>query len=88
MLGHVPLGIWYLNEVIGRGLVQWWDWVFAIVYIGAFTGIVMQLIGFRLLANVNSPYPFAPEELGRFDREQRLRRIGITPYIPKGDNAH
>jgi hypothetical protein len=80
MLGHVPLGIWYLADVTGQGLVQWRDWLFALIYIAAFTGIVMQIIGFRLLASTTSPYRFAPEEMGRFDRERRLRRIGITPY--------
>jgi len=80
MLGHVPLGIWYLAEVTGHGWVQWRDWLFALIYLAAFTGVVMQLIGFRLLASPMSPYPFAPEEMRRFDRERRLRRIGITPY--------
>jgi Protein of unknown function with HXXEE motif len=84
MLGHVPLGIWYLADVTGHGAVQWRDWLFALIYLAAFTGIVMQLIGFRLLASTTSPYPFAPEEMGRFDRERRLRRIGITPYPLKG----
>jgi hypothetical protein len=83
MLGHVPLGIWYLADVTGHGLVQWRDWLFALIYLAAFTGIVMQLIGFRLLASTTSPYRFAPEEMGRFDRERRLRRIGITVPIPQ-----
>lgn len=80
LLGHVPLGIWYLAEVAGHGLVQWRDWLFALLYLGTFIGIVMQLIGFRLLASKTSPYHFTPKEMGRFDRERRLRRIGITPY--------
>ena len=50
-LGHVPIGIWYLVEIIGQGTSQWWDWVLAIVCLGAFTGIVMQFIGFRILAD-------------------------------------
>jgi hypothetical protein len=86
MLGHVPLGIWYLADVAGQGLVQWRDWLFALIYLAAFTGIVMQLIGFRLLASTTSPYRFAPEEMGRFDRERRLRRIGITPYPLNGES--
>jgi hypothetical protein len=45
----------------------------------------MQLIGFKLLSSKASPYPFAPEELSRFDRERRLRRIGIAPYPLKGE---
>ena len=81
LVGHVPLGIWYLAEVTGRGLLQWWDWIFALLYLGAFTGIVMQLIGFRLLASTTSPYPFTPEEMERFDRERRLRRAGISSIL-------
>jgi hypothetical protein len=46
----------------------------------------MQLIGFRLLASTTSPYRFAPEEMARFDRERRLRRIGITPYSLSGES--
>ena len=61
----------------GKGLVRWWDWIFAILYIG-FTGIIMQLIGFRLLASTASPYPFTPDEMNRLERERRLRRVGIN----------
>ncbi|RAI44374.1 hypothetical protein [Rhodoplanes roseus] len=49
-----------------------------------FSRIVMQGIGFTLLGNPTSPYPSAPEELNRFDRERRLRAIGITPDILEG----
>jgi hypothetical protein len=87
MLGHVPLGIWYLADVIGQGLLQWRDGLFALIYLAAFTGIVMQLIGFRVLASTTSPYRFAPEEMGRFDREPRLRRLGITPYPLNGEGV-
>jgi hypothetical protein len=87
LLGHAPLGIWYIAEVAGHGLVQWRDWLFALFYIGAFVGIVMQLIGFRLLANKASPYHFTPEEMSRFDRERRLRHIGITPYPLDGESV-
>lgn len=87
LLGHVPLGIWYLAEVTAHRLVQWHDWLFALLYIGAFTGIIMQLIGFRLLANKASPYHFTHEEMGRFNREQRLRHIGITPFPLDGGSV-
>jgi hypothetical protein len=79
MLGHVPIGIWYLVEVVGQGMTHWWDWILAIVYIGAFLGIVMQLIGFRVMADPNSPYPFTPEEMSRNDPDGQLRRAGIIP---------
>ena len=59
--------------------MQWWDWILGLLYLGAFSGIVMQYVGFWLLASPTSPYPFAPEEMDRFDRERRLRRAGIIP---------
>ena len=92
MLGHVPLGIWYIVEVTNQGLVHWWDWILAALCLGFFTGFIMNVIGFHLLASKNSPYPFAPEELSRNNRKERLRRIGITPYpvadkeMPPGAN--
>lgn len=87
MLGHVPLGIWYIVEVVNQGLVHWWDWVFAVLCIAFFIGILIQVFGFRLLASETSPYPFAPEEINRNDREGHLRRIGVTPYPPKSEGA-
>jgi hypothetical protein len=87
MLGHVPLGIWYIVEITDQGLVHWWDWIFAALCVGFFTGFIMNVIGFRLLASKTSPYPFALEEMERNDREGRLRRIGITPY-PFGRGRH
>jgi Protein of unknown function with HXXEE motif len=87
LLGHVPLGIWYLAEVTGQGAVLWWDWILALVYLGAFMGVVMQLIGFRLLVSATSPYPFTPDEMSRFDRERHLRRAGIVPYALSGEGA-
>jgi hypothetical protein len=42
-------------------------------------GIVMQFIGFRILADDNSPYPFTPEEMNRNEPKGQLHRGGITP---------
>jgi hypothetical protein len=41
-----------------------------------FVGIGMVAIGFNLLADKDSPYPFAPAEMERFDRAGHLARIG------------
>lgn len=75
-LGHVRLGIWYLVEVYSKATR--WDWLFAVVYIGCF--IVIGMIGHTLLADEDSPYPFAPEETEGFDRLghlARIRNVGI-----------
>ena len=75
MIGHVPTGIWYLIEIAGRHVARFWrssTWLF-------FMGAIMQWIGFRVLADVNSPYPFTPEEMSRNNPSGQLRRAGINP---------
>lgn len=87
MLGHVPLGIWYIVEANNQGLLHWWDWIFAALSLAFFTGFIMNVVGFKLLASKTSPNPFTPEELSRNNREERLRRIGITPYPLEDEGA-
>lgn len=79
MLGHVPIGIWYLVEVVRQHLAQWTDWIFSIGYLAFFMGVIMQFIGFRVLADINSPYPFTQEEMTRNNPSGQLRRAGIIP---------
>ena len=83
VLGHIPLGIWYLAEVQSLGAIRAWDWVFAVLYIAAFLVIVMQWLGYTVLADKNSPYPFAPEEINRFSPDQRLARLGRPRSVPQ-----
>jgi hypothetical protein len=71
VLGHVPLGIWYLREVQTSGQ----DWAFAILYMAFFMAVGMMKVGYGLLADQNSAYPFALEEMERFGRRRRLARI-------------
>lgn len=87
MLGHVPLGIWYIVEANNQGLLHWRDWIFAALCLAFFTGFIMNVIGFKLLASKTSPYPFTLEELSRNNREGHLRRIGITPYPLKSEDV-
>ena len=73
VLGHIPLGIWYLREVQTSGR----DWVFAILYFALFIVVGMLKIGYGVLADENSAYPFAPEEMERFGRRRRLAQIKL-----------
>ena len=75
VLGHVPLGIWYLREVHTSGR----DWAVAILYMAVFIVVGMLKVGYGLLANQDSPYPFAPEEMERFGRRRRLAQLGGGP---------
>ena len=71
VLGHIPLGIWYLREVQTSGR----EWAFAMVYVALFVVVGMLKVGYGLLADENSAYPFAPEEMERFGRRRRLAQI-------------
>ena len=79
VLGHIPLGIWYLVEVYNQQMISAWDWLFALFYIGFFMGVVMLRIGYGVLSPRDSTHPFDPTELNRWDRERRLQHAGITP---------
>lgn len=76
VLGHIPLGIWYLIEVYSTKAISGWDWLFGVAYMGAFIGLGMNVIGYGVLGGRNSAYPFAPEEMERFDRRGHLVRLG------------
>ena len=71
VLGHIPLGIWYLREVETSAR----DWAFALLYVALVIVVGMLKVGYGLLANENSPYPFAPEEMDRFGRRRRLAHV-------------
>jgi len=86
VLGHVPLGVWYLFEVYGQGLVSGWDWLFGVLTLVAFVGVVMVRVGYGLMADKNTRYPFEPWEMARWNRLQRLTRAGITP-LPIGTGS-
>ena len=80
MFGHLPLGIWYMVEVYQQGLIQWWDWAFGVVYMAFFMVVVIQIIGFRVIAPRGAAnWAYSVSEFTRWDRTRRLERAGIAP---------
>lgn len=79
VFGHVPLGIWYLIEVYGQVLVSGWDWLFGTLLLGLFVRLVMLKVGYGLMVDKNTRYPFEPQEMARWSRIKRLTRAGIAP---------
>jgi Protein of unknown function with HXXEE motif len=74
LFGHLPLGIWYLVEVNSQHVISGWDWVIGIVYALCFIVVIIGVLTYVVLADRNSPYPFAPEEMnGWVDR--RVARL-------------
>jgi len=64
-------------------MITGWDWLFAVVYLVFFMGVIMMRIGYGLMSSRDSHYPFDLTELNRWNREKRLHRAGITP-LPLG----
>lgn len=80
VLGHIPIGGYYLNYVHAQGLAGVWDWVFGVTYMLALQYIFLVKMTYGWLADQNSPYAFADEEMRRFnvpEKLQRLTRIAI-----------
>ena len=67
LLGHVPLGIWYLLEVYSRSSISGWDWLFGVLTLVVFVGVVMLRLGYGLLASKNTRHPFEPVEMARWN---------------------
>ena len=69
-----------------QGVVTIWDWVFGVLLLAAFVGIIMLRLGYGPMGHRNSHWPFEPWEMQRWDRLRRLARAGITP-LPMGPPA-
>ncbi len=81
VFGHLPVGVWYLITVYSGGAVPLWNWLLAVFYMALFMGVVMMRLGYGVLAGEDSGYPFAPEEMERFDRQGHLARIKFTESV-------
>lgn len=59
-------------EVDKQGLITAGDWWLAVTYLIGFVVVFLAGVTYVWLADRNSPYPFAPEELDRFERCRHL----------------
>ena len=78
---YLPLNAWYLVEVYSHQTVPWWNWVAGFAYFAFFSAFLIMWVGFTLLASPDSPYPFAPEEMERWNRKRHRARLGL-PELP------
>lgn len=78
-LPWLGLSTWYFVEVANKGLASGSDWTWAVVYLLVWVILALPVGTFVLLSDRESRYPFAPEELSRFDKYIRLVRTTIHP---------
>jgi hypothetical protein len=72
VLGHTPIGLYYIYYMQTHGLASAWDWGVAIAYMFAFQYVFLVKLTYTWLADRNSPYAFAAEEMRRFSVPGRL----------------
>ena len=70
--GHIPIAIFYIRHIITNNLVNQWDWIWAVVYMFTFLILNFYIIEQKLLSDKNSPYPFDPDEMKRFNVGKKL----------------
>jgi hypothetical protein len=73
------LSVWYFVYVSTNHLATGGDWGIAVAYLIVWIVLALPLGTFVLLSNRESPYPFASEELSRFEKYVRLIRTTVHP---------
>jgi len=80
VLPWLVLSIWYISEITSNNLVTSTDWWAAVAYLIAFVVVFLFLVTYVLLADKNSPYAFAPEEMNRFEKYRHLVHRAVHPH--------
>jgi hypothetical protein len=74
LFGHVPVGIYWFYYTVSRGLLGVWDVVLGLIYLFLFIAVFMLKIGYGILKDPNSKYPFPKEEFERGGYAQRIKK--------------
>jgi hypothetical protein len=73
------LSVWYIAKVTTDNLASGADWGIAVGYLLVWVILALPVGTFVLLSDRNSRYPFAPEELSRFEKYTRILHTTIHP---------
>jgi hypothetical protein len=78
VLGHIPIGVYYLYYVHAHDLASVWEWVLALLYMFALQFVLMLKLGYGWLADRNSPFAFDEVEMRRFSVQEKMDRLRRT----------
>lgn len=81
IFGFGGVGAWYIWYISANGIATGWDWLFGVIALPFIMAFGVALPTYVWMADRNSPYPFTPAELRRFDAQERLARLGQTPAV-------
>ncbi|MDQ0050557.1 HXXEE domain-containing protein [Paenibacillus polymyxa] len=68
LLLHVPVGIWYIHEIVLRDIPTVTDWIGGTIYF-IFAVYIFIIKGNIWLKKSDSPYSFSKQQLGAYDRK-------------------
>jgi hypothetical protein len=74
VLGHIPIGVFYIYYIQTHGLARVWDWVLGVAYMFAFVFITLLKMTYTWLADPESPFVFDEVEMRRFSVREKLDR--------------
>ncbi len=72
----LALLVYYVVYVGDHRLVTVWDWIGGVALMVGFAAVFLVKMTYSWLADKDSPYPFTEEEMGRWDVDGRLARLG------------
>ena len=75
LFGHVPVGIWWFFYTLSHGLLRMWDVLLGLLCLFLFIAVFMLKIGYGVLKDPNSEYPFPKAEFERGGYARFLRRL-------------
>lgn len=65
IFGHIPIGIYFIYYGIMNHLIGAWDWILGVIVMLFVLGFLVAALGYKILADKNSPYPFSEKEMTR-----------------------
>lgn len=74
VLLHIPLAVYYIYYIQNNGIAGIMDWAIAIVYLVIYMFFMVNKLTYSWLADKNSKYPFAEEEMKRFNIQKNEKK--------------
>jgi len=72
---HIPIGIYYIYYIVSNGLISGLDWIIAFIYLIIIVRVLLGKLTYDWLADKNSKYAFAEEEMKRFHVKEKLKLL-------------
>ncbi|MCI1666277.1 MAG: hypothetical protein LKI25_07985 [Atopobiaceae bacterium] len=74
----IPISVYFIWYVCGEGMITGWDWVWGILFVAVSAGVCVAFMTYAVFATRKTAWPFAPEEMARFDVEGKVEARGVA----------